>query len=401
MTKSIPVEPHDELEQQHADDDQSPESAGLARGLARSAASRSMAGRLPVSHAGRTAAQTTARTAAKHSASVASKIKGGARAASRTKVRTSAGNITLKSARSAKSAVKAAPRGRVHVRRIARASDRASTGLDLVEAASSDDYGGIAASEKTKSAIGRIKDALRRVPAFMTTLAKNTVLGMAVFATYEGVVEYDLPYQGEQDTDEKAASADPFASASMPRHISAGFLAGSAHAGINYAMDGIGRLRQLTALDRAQPSLGMAKGTVSPFFPYMLHHAISHSVLFGTYEGTKRLMVPSLGGRSLKDDENDVHYSNLLAIGLAGGIAGSAQHVVSNYTETVCVTSYSKIWQNDMTLAQRCRLMPRFPLPSVRTLAFAFFPSSLGFIAFEYGKEMMTGDDDTYELVDK
>ena len=390
MTKSIPVEPHDELEQQHADDDHSPESAGLARGLARSAASRSMAGRLPVSHAGRTAAQTTARTAAKHSASVASKIKGGARAASRTKVRTSAGNITLKSARSAKSAVKAAPRGRVHVRRIARASDRASTGLDLVEAASSKDADGFSSDQKRKDAFGRIKDALRRVPAFMTTLAKNTVLGMAVFATYEGVVEYDLPYQGEQDTDEEAASADPFASASMPRHISAGFLAGSAHAGINYAMDGIGRLRQLTA-----------KGTVSPFFPYMLHHAISHSVLFGTYEGTKRLMVPSLGESSLKDDENDVHYSNLLAIGLAGGIAGSAQHVVSNYTETVCVTTYSNTWRNDMTLAQRCRLMPRFPLPSVRTLAFAFFPSSLGFIAFEYGKEMMTGDDDTYELVDK
>ena len=120
-----------------------------------------------------------------------------------------------------------------------------------------------------------------------------------------------------------------------------------------------------------------------------------HSVLFGTYEGTKRLMVPSLGESSLKDDENNVHYGNLLAIGLAGGIAGSAQHVVSNYTETVCVTSYSKIWQNDMTLVQRCRLMPRFPLPSVRTLAFAFFPSSLGFIAFEYGKEIMTGDDDT------
>ena len=350
-----------------------------------------MAGRLPVSHAGRTATQSAARTAAKHSASVASKIKGGARAASRTKVRTSAGNITLKSARNAKSAVKAAPRGRVHVRRIARASDRASTGLDLVEAASSEDSGGIVAGEKTKSAIGRIKDALRRVPAFMTTLAKNTVLGMAVFATYEGVVDYDLAFQTEQERNEEVVSTDPFASASMPRHISAGFLAGSAHAGINYAMDGIVRLRPLTALGRAQPSLGMVKSTASPFFQYMLHHAISHSVLFGTYEGTKRLMVSSLRGNTLNDDENDIHYGNLLAIGLAGGIAGSAQHVVSNYTETVCVTSYSKIWQNDMTFAQRCRLMPRLPLPSVRTLAFAFFPSSLGFIAFEYG----TGDDDT------
>ena len=422
MTKSIPVEPRDELEQQHADD-HSPESAGLARGLARSAASRSAVGRLPVSHAGRSVAKLTARTAAaqksagmarqirthvrprggaaaavpKHSASVAaSKIKGGARVASRAKVRSSAGNITTKSAGSANRAVKAAPRGRVHVRRITRASDRASTGLDLVEAASSENSGGIISDQKRKGVVGRMKDALRRIPAFMTTLAKNTVLGMAVFSTYEGVVEYDLSSHAEQGINEEAASTDPFAAASMPRHIGAGFLAGSAHAGVNYAMDGIVRLRQLTALGRAQPSLGLVKGTASPFFPYVLHHAISHSVLFGTYEGTKRFMVSSFGGGSLKDDENDVHYGNLLAIGFAGGIAGSAQHLVSNYTEEVCVTSYSKIWEKHLTLVQRCRLMPRLSLPSGRALAFAFLPSSLGFVSFEYGKEIMTGDADTY-----
>ena len=61
-----------------------------------------------------------AATVPKHSASVASKIKGGARAASRAKVRTSAGTITAKSAGNANRAVKATPRGRVHVRRIGR-----------------------------------------------------------------------------------------------------------------------------------------------------------------------------------------------------------------------------------------------------------------------------------------
>ena len=411
MTKSITVEPHD--------DDHSPESAGLARGLARSAASRSAVGRLPVSHAGRAAAKSTARTAAaqkgagvarqmrlhvrprgaaatvpKHSASVASKIKGGARAASRAKVRTSAGTITAKSAGNANRAVKATPRGRVHVRRIARASDRASTGLDLV-AASSEDTGGIVSDQKRTDVVGRLKDTLRRAPAFVATLAKNTVLGMAVFATYEGVVEYDLPSHSQQDINKEAASTDPFASASMSRHISAGFLAGSAHAAVNYAMDGIVRLRQLTASGRAQPLSGMVKSTASPFFPYMLHHAISHSFLFGTYEGAKRLMVSSFGGSTVNGDENDVHYGNLCAIGLAGGMAGSAQHVVSNYTEEICVTSYSKIWQNDMTLAQRWHQMPRLSLPSGRALAFAFLPSSLGFVAFEYGKEIMTGDGDT------
>ena len=186
--------------------------------------------------------------------------------------------------------------------------------------------------------------------------------------------------------------SDPFAEASLYRHVGAGFSAGTAHAGVSYTMEGMARIRQTIFS-------GVAKRTAtapSPFWPYMMHHAISHSVLFGSYEGTKRLLISAFGADHYNNngrDDHEIDYSNLYAIGFAGGIAGTAQHVVGEYTEGALVTSYSKIWRKDLTLTQRLKLLPRASLPSVRALAMAFIPSSIGFVAFEYGKEFMSDDE--------
>lgn len=413
------INQHNEHDQDHDhdndnDDEHSPESAGLVRGLARSAASRSAVGRLPVaSQAAKTAkaaAKSTARTHVKSSGvrvrpraampkptstSMANKMKmrgGGtagsrASAASKAKVRPSAG----------KAAGTAAPRGggRVNVRRIARASDRASTGLDLVEAASSEEGSNKSEVHQRQDLSGRIKDAMRRVPAFVATLAKNTVLGLAVFATYESVVEYELP--SPPKTNDDSVPSDPFAAASLSRHVTAGFLAGTAHAGVNYTMDGMVRMRNKILGGAVK---GTALAVPSPFLPSMTHHAISHSILFGSYEGSKRLLILTFGNdetnRHTETNYNeDNHYGNLLAIGLAGGIAGTFQHVVSEYTEITIGTSYTKIWQaNDLTFSERLRLLPRASMPSARVIGMAFVPSSIGFIAFEYGKEFLTEGND-------
>lgn len=401
----------------HNDDEHSPESAGLARGLARSAASRSAVGRLPVSSA--RAGGSVAKAAARNSMrvrpratmpkppSMAGKMKmrgggAGAGAAGRVRVPTPKGNVSAaKSAphanRSVTKAVTPRGAGRVNARRIARASDRASTGLDLVEAASSEE-GLIANKTETQKQgfVARAKENMRRVPAFMTTLAKNTVLGMAVFATYEGVVECEFPsspsYSSPDDKNDDIASSDPFAAASLSRHTAAGFLAGTAHAGVSYTMDGVVRMRR-TIFN------GGTKGVViappSPFFLHAMHHSISHSVLFGSYEGLKRCLISSFGAgddscHRSDGDQVEGDYTNLFAIGLAGGCAGTAQHVVSEYTETAFVTSYAKFWQNDLTLMKRLKLLSKIvPVPSLRALAMAFIPSSIGFVAFEYGKELM------------
>ena len=405
------------------DDEHSPESAGLARGLARSAASRSAVGRLPASSsakAGGSVAKATARTHVRSSGmrvrpratmpkptstSMANKMKMRGGAASRVKVRSPA--TAAKSAGGANKAIKVPPSrgggagGRVNVRRIAKASDRASTGLDLVEAASSEEGSSKLEVQRQDLSV-RVKDVMRRVPAFMATLAKNTVLGMAVFATYESVVEYEWPSSSPassssaNDGNGEIVPFDPLSSASLSWHVTAGFLAGTAHAVVNYTMDGMMRMR-------TNILGGLVTGTVpasSPFVPYMMHHAISHGILFGSYEGTKRMLIPFLasgvGGENNHhrdnhgDDDENVHYSNLLAIGLAGGIAGTAQHIVSEYTETTFVASYTKICQaKGLTFSERLQLLPRASLPSVRALAMAFLPSSIGFVAFEYGKEFV------------
>ena len=414
---------NEEHEHEHQDDDiddeHSPESAGLARGLARGLASRSAVGRLPVaSQAAKTAkaaAKSTARTHVKSSGmrvrpratmakptstAMAGKVKmRGGGTAGRVKVRSPA--TAAKSAGGANKAIKVPPsRGgaggsRVNVRRIARASDRASTGLDLVEAASSEDT----VTVGNKSDIGgRLKDVMRRIPSFMATLAKNTVLGMAVFAAYERVVECELPTSSSSpssspaETNDDVVASDPFATASLSRHVTAGLLAGTAHAGVNYTMDALVRMRHTMFA-------GAAKGVrtaTAPFVPYTMHHAISHGVLFGSYEGTKRVLMSTFGsdGKNRHTQTNydeDTHYSDLLAIGLAGGIAGTLQHVVSEYTETTFVTSYSQIWQaKGLTFSERLQLFPRASMPSARALGMAFVPSSIGFVAFEYGKEFLT-----------
>ena len=330
---------------------------------------------------------------------------GRASAASKAKVRPSAGKAAGTAANRAATRT-AAPRGggRVNVRRIAKASDRASTGLDLVEAASSEDA--ITGGNNKSDIGGRLKDVMRRVPAFMATLAKNTVLGMAVFATYESVVECELPsssssYSSPAETKDDIVSSDSFAAASLSRHVTAGFLAGTAHAGVNYTMDALVRMRHTIWGSAVK---GTALAAPAPFLPYTMHHSISHGILFGSYEGTKRMLVPFLAGgvggennhhRDIHDDDENAHYGNILAIGLAGGIAGTLQHVASEYTETALVTSYSKIWQaNDLTFSERLHLLPRASMPSARALAMAFVPSSIGFVAFEYGKEFLTDSDD-------
>ena len=141
-------------------DDHSPESAGLARGLARSAAqrgaSRAAVGRLPTGttqHAGTTAAAAAAGKGATRAAGrVPKQFRTNPRAVARpsTAARVRGGRIRSSSApgstgkviRTARPAPRAnaAPRGGrvVNVRQVAKASERASAGLDLVEAASSE-----------------------------------------------------------------------------------------------------------------------------------------------------------------------------------------------------------------------------------------------------------------------
>mmetsp|Transcript_26122 Transcript_26122/g.52964 ORF Transcript_26122/g.52964 Transcript_26122/m.52964 type:complete len:290 (-) Transcript_26122:49-918(-) len=279
---------------------------------------------------------------------------------------------------------------------------------------------------------------VRAALSLLVALAKNTVLGMAVFTTYEGIVEYSpspsanhtSAENGRADdtgTTETMLVTDPFASATLSRHAAAGFVAGTVHASLSYTFDGISRWRQMTMTKKGNvnimsmvrhPAASASSMAASiraggPFLPYALHHATSHMVLFGTYEATKRLLLGAIpsskdnnGNAEEEEQDIDNHYSSLIAVALAGGIAGSAQYIVGDYTERLTQgkvpsadassSSRSQNPPSSLKLANSARKFRSLPMPRVpdgRSLLLAFIPSAIGFVAFEFGRDVISDDD--------
>jgi len=196
-------------------------------------------------------------------------------------------------------------------------------------------------------------------------LIKNTLLGLAVFESYGAVVEFldarSLLLSSTEISDEH----DPYARVSVPAHILAGSVGGSAQAFLSLAWKGI------AAAVSTAPSSSTLPGLRS-----VVYHATAHASLFGSYEGTKRAMLETFR----RDDETKHHLSSveyLGVVGIAGGLAGQVQHLVSYYTEHLLLLQKNYYQQQSFTALAR---------PTVRPLLVAFLPSSIAFIAFEYGR---------------
>jgi len=165
--------------------------------------------------------------------------------------------------------------------------------------------------------------------------------------------------------------------------------------------------------------------TPSPsFLPYLLHHAISHAVLFGSYETIKRMVMPILTPLESNDniynagDCNDdvetlenssttndsIFDGKLAAVAFAGGIAGIGQQIVGDLTEQVAevvgtnkgTTANNKGMMTMTTQQRNTKLwsaMTKLPSYSARSLWMTSIPTAIGFVAFEYGREAVSGDD--------
>ena len=150
----------------------------------------------------------------------------------------------------------------------------------------------------------------------------------------------------------------------------------------------------------------------------MMHHTMTHSIMFGTYEYTKRMIIPLIGKTSFLDhsdsddpDNSSVFYEEMIAVGIAGGLAGQAQHVMSSFTEawlgvdgeggttkqvpksngvgygghsgeTKAYTALQKYTRNGLRSSLRTLFRP---MPSLRSIAVSFPPSAIAFVAYEYG----------------
>ena len=359
-------------------DEHSPESAGLARGLVRSAArqgaGRVAVGRLPLPKAAADVAQTSIGVAAKttkHTVATASRF--------------------------------------AKIKKVAKVSDRASTGFDLVDAAST--------SEDSPSSKKSIR-TWTRVSNFFGNLTKNTILGTAVFLTYEDLIDRFEDGNDNNSIEEvNTSSIDPYENSlttttTLPQHYAAGFCAGCVHACLGRAIDVVYRIKmqiyqQYWHQEKSASSLVssiMHSSNNPPFSRYLLHHAASHTVLFGSYETTKRITMlafpPQIkigrmrinNNNTAIDDEdivtggneNDDDYSSYLddrffIVAFAGGIAGISQQIISDYTEQL-MTQRSLTRKN----------WPSINKPSIKSLLLASIPTAIGFVAFEYGKEVMS-----------
>jgi len=244
----------------------------------------------------------------------------------------------------AKGATKILPKqalGRLPTKQLAKLADKSSTIFDVAEAASPSSI------RETYA-----KTGLRGLPSFMTrasaTFAKNALLGTILFETYEYTIALPPP---------------PFLSPHL-LPFAAGGLAGSAHAAF------------ASVADTSSASLSSRSLLLDPPFPLhrLGHHVLTHSILFGSFETLKRTLL------GLEVTEEEVKGSSSVSlihgsvVAFSGGVAGSLSAIASHYSEA---------WEVEGRVT-----CPQLPRPTPRALMAAFAPSALGFLAFEYAREI-------------
>ena len=201
-------------------------------------------------------------------------------------------------------------------------------------------------------------------PTLSAVFVKNTVLGIASFETYCKLVEQfasapeaSLPLS--HSTGEKATPVDAYARVSLSLHALAGLTGGVAHGLVETAWDSM-----------AATTVAARKAELTNLHRTALYHGASHSSLFASYEGIKRLLFPMFGEAEI----TRVEY--LVCVATAGGLAGQVQHIFSYYLEPAVLERGSN----------SLRAVTKVPRPSLRPVLFAFIPTSIAFVAFEYGR---------------
>jgi len=288
-------------------------------------------------------------------------------------------------------------RKRIPARQVARVSDRVATGMDWYASAVEAHE-----PERAKTSLTK-KEWILKARSFGWNLFRNTILGMAVFESYGYVVsslapddaddatvsgltsdlkphteevivapqlyggaveeDYDDHVDDDDDDDRSTVFVEPdeYSRASLPSHFVAGSAAGSVHGIASSLMEG--------------------NPTSRPMMRYFawntVHHSVAHSMLFGSYEGIKRGLL------HITENEERTRTSrayHLVTFSIAGGLAGQIQHLMSHYVE-------GGLGLANETLQVEWRVALR-TLPALRPLMWAFPPSAIGFVAFEYGKQL-------------
>lgn len=380
--------------QQNAIDEESetsPESAAIVRGVSKSAAAAGkgvMVGRLPL----------PPKTAAVSTASKASRV--------RIRHHTPRSIPTRPRGGAASRFPSKLPRGR-RANTIAKVSDRASNVFDVVSAgneSNKNDNDGSKLSQK-QGPLMRLKSmvpTMQQILSFGRVFAVNTLLGMASYGTYEGIIERIAPPADTQSKEGNISNEmgqsptealqpddehdDAMERATIPQHFFVGSLGGTSHAVLSLALE-MKLYRNESTLAKQEQGMNSKVAKLNRFhlqYPtinYSLasicHHSLAHAILFGSYQATKRTLLSNV---SLPDDNNNIQdITHATVIATAGGIAGQLQHITSHLSEQYLGISGTRVSS-----------FRHLTWPTFRSTLFAAPASSIGFVAFEYGKLMVS-----------
>lgn len=180
-------------------------------------------------------------------------------------------------------------------------------------------------------------------------------------------------------------------------HLLAGICGGSAHSVFSLSLErfsistNFNKTMKLLSWSSSMHSNNTSLLTIHPpksnifFIHNIFHHSLAHGILFFSYETIKRL-----SGQEKKVSSS---FSDTLSIGFAGGIAGVSQHITSHYTELLTPSKKNQQLSQTKTttfptIINIRDFFLRSQTPSIRSTIISFPASAIGFIAYEFGKEV-------------
>lgn len=230
-------------------------------------------------------------------------------------------------------------------------------------------------------------------------------MGAGLFEAFEKTIAY-IDGQNQISTQAQAQALEPrnqeegtligdaFSRTSVKQHFIAGAVGGSVHSALYMTFQSGAFIKEfgLNSL-RTLPIASVSTWSVV----HTCHHALAHGLLFSSYEGTKRLLLSEnssdlrLHLPTFQNDKRngDMQHqiSDIIIVGFAGGIAGQIQHVASHFTETWFNVGENDSVRNYLKNQKDAKVFLRGP--TFRSIVSAFPPSAIGFISFEFGKQLL------------
>jgi hypothetical protein len=125
----------------------------------------------------------------------------------------------------------------------------------------------------------------------------------------------------------------------------------------------------------------------SPMTFTLASNAFTHALLYGSYEGLKR----NMGNQQQRDHRTDLNSSDtplihdLSSYAISGGCAGVLHHICSHVMEAWRERIPMTVKDSRQVLLDDVKNL----LPTGKSTIFAFLSHAMGFVAFEFGKEII------------